>query len=252
MYKIRILLTAVILLSTMNTLQAKEDKLGVTLDFTYMSKWMTKGAEGYGQQGALFKTVDLDLWGAVSHQEATASGWIHKERFNYDVYYRDSLLDNEVYQSKYKIRWRYKNYPNLPRDSKNSQEWQFQFSWPKILPVTNLSPHYVAYYEYPAGSNYDNRKITGFVHIFGLSYDLSAPELLPNPVHLSADVAYRDGLGGPNKDHDWSHATFGILTKFKIAKNLTFVPRLYHQISMDDSVCKRDVTYCNLSMKYKF
>lgn len=243
--------------NTTSSLQAQENKLGVILDFTYMSKWMTKGSEGYGQQGVLFKTIDLDLWGtgfgaAVSHQQATNSGWVNKERFNYDVYYRNSLFDNEVYQTKYKIRWRYKNYPNRPKSSKNSQEWKFQFSWPRILPVKNLSPYYIAYYEYPAGSNYDNRKITGWVHIFGLGYDLSIPELLPNPVHLSAEAAYRDGLGGPTKDHDWSHATFGISTKFKINKNLVFVPQLYHQLSMDDSVCKRDVTYCILSMRYKF
>jgi len=75
---------------------------------------------------------------------------------------------------------------------------------------------------------------------------------LAEPLYLSADFSYRDGLGGGSKDHDWSHATLGVSTKFKLADNLTFVPGLYHQISMDDSVCKRDVTYCKLSMKYKF
>ena len=73
---------------------------------------------------------------------------------------------------------------------------------------------------------------------------------LPNPLNLSASVAYRDG--GSGKDHDWSHATLGIATKFKITDSLSLAPGLYHQVSMDDSVCKRDVTYCILSMKYKF
>ena len=41
-------------------------------------------------------------------------------------------------------------------------------------------------------------------------------------------------------------------TILKISDNVSFVPGLYHQISMDDSVCKRNVTYCILSMKYKF
>ncbi len=77
----RVLLTAVFLLSVVGTAQAEEDQLGVTLDLTYMSKWMTKGAEGYGQQGALFKTIDLDLYGTgfgvkVTHRNATASGYV--------------------------------------------------------------------------------------------------------------------------------------------------------------------------------
>jgi hypothetical protein len=256
MHRTKILLIVAILFSATGFARAEENKLGVTLDYTYASKWMTKGKEGYGQQGGLFETIALDLWGtgfgtAVTHQQATASGYVNKERFNYDVYYSNSCFNDEAYETQYKIKWRYKHYPNLARNVKNSQEWEFSFSWPKILPVDNLFPYYVAYYEYPAGSNYDNRDITGWVHLFGMGYDLSIAEL-PNPLRLSADVGYRDGLGGESFDHDWSHATLGISTKFKIANNLFFAPSLYHQISMDDSVCNRDVTYCKLSVKYKF
>jgi hypothetical protein len=77
------------------------------------------------------------------------------------------------------------------------------------------------------------------------------PEL-PNPLHLSGDVSYNDGFGGRAVDHDWSHVTLGISTKLDINKNTSFLPGVYHQLSMDDSVCKRDVTYAVLSMKYKF
>jgi hypothetical protein len=60
-----------------------------------------------------------------------------------------------------------------------------------------------------------------------------------------------DGLGGAA--YDWSYDTFGLSTAFKTSDNLTFAPGIYQQISMDDSVCKRDdITYCKLSMKYKF
>ena len=69
-------------------------------------------------------------------------------------------------------------------------------------------------------------------------------------LNLTSDIAYNDGFGG--KAHDWSYATFGLSTKLKIAENLSFVPGIYHQISMKDSICKHDVTHCILSMKYKF
>ena len=256
MYRVSVLLIVAISLSTTSPVQAEEKKLGVTLDFTYMSKWLTRGVEGYGQQGAIFETINLDLWGtgfgaAVSHQEATASGWVAKERFNYDVYYRNSLFKDEAYQTDYKIRWRYKHYPRLPRTAKNAQEWKADFSWPKILPIKNLTPYYTVYYECAAGSDYKNHDIAGWLHIFGLSYDLNMPKF-PEPIRLSADAAYRDGLGGKPYDHEWSHATFGISTKLKITNNLFFIPELYHQLTMDSSVARRDITYCILTMRYKF
>ena len=150
----------------------------------------------------------------------------------------------------YNISVGYEHYPGLARNKANTTfEWIFAFSWPKILP-NGLVPSYIAHYEYPAGSNYDYSHITGWVHRFGLGYDLNVPEL-PNPLHLSSEVAYTDGLGGAA--HDWSYACFGLSTKFKLNDNLSFVPGVYHQISMDDSVSKRDdITYCILSMKYKF
>ena len=73
------------------------------------------------------------------------------------------------------------------------------------------------------------------------------------PITASAFVDYKDGLGGGSIDYDWSHATFGLSTKFKIADNLYFAPGIYHQVTMDKSVSSRkDITYCKLSMKYEF
>ena len=45
----------------------------------------------------------------------------------------------------------------------------------------------------------------------------------------------------------------GLSTKFDINENLSFIPCIYQQITMDDSVSRRkDITYCILTMKYKF
>jgi hypothetical protein len=247
------LLVTIVVLSLVNPAQAEEKKLGATFDLTYMSKWMTKGKEGYGQQGAFFETIDLDLWGtgfgaAVTHQAATASGYVDKQRFNYKVYYGNSLFDGEPYKTKYKLDWVYKNYYDRPRNKGNVQAWKLILSWPELL-SKGLEPYYITHYEYPAGSNYDmTAHWAGWVHRIGLKINLNFPEL-SSPLCLSSEVAYTDGFRAA--DHDWSYATFGISTKFKITRNLSFVPRLYHQISMDDSVCRRDVTYCKLSMKYR-
>ncbi|MHC4285170.1 MAG: hypothetical protein ACYSWZ_19700 [Planctomycetota bacterium] len=177
---------------------AENDKLGVTFDLTYMSKWMTKGKEGYGQQGAFFETFDIDLWGtgfgtAVGHQSATASGYVDKQRFNYSLYYGNTVFDGEPYKTKYKFNWTYKNYYGRARNEGNTQEWKFAFSWPELL-SKELEPYYIAHYEYPAGSNYNmTPHWTGWVHRFGLKINLDVDEL-PQPLCLSSEVAYTDGL----------------------------------------------------------
>ena len=254
--KKKILAIAVFLLFIAGLVQAEENgELGVTLDITYMSKWLSKGAEAYGQQGALFKTIDLDFYGTgfgvkVTHRNAMASGYADKQRFDYRPYYKNVLFEGASYATNYNISAGYEHYPGLARNKANTTwEWIFAFSWPNILPE-GFVPGYIAHYEYPAGSHYAHSNITGWVHRFRLSYDLNSTQF-PQPLQLSSEIAYTDGLGGAA--HDWSYATFGISTQLKIRENLTFTPGLYQQISMDDSVSKRkDITYCILSAKYKF
>jgi hypothetical protein len=258
MKKLVILLIATILLSSAAPAQTEEGQLGVTLDVTYGSRWLSDGVEVYSEDGAVHETLSLDLYGtgfgaAVTHHSATASGWVDKQRFDYKVFYGNSLFDDEAYKTNYKATWEYWDYYDRARTRGNTQKLIFAFSWPELL-GNGLVPKYTLAYCYPAGSGYDNNKSSGWLHIFGLDYNTSVFDL-PNPVKLSADITFRDGAGcttASPKDHDWSHATLGASTRFNITDNLTFVPGIYHQISMDDSVNTRDVTYALLSMKYRF
>jgi len=257
MVRAKILAIVIVLVSTICTAKGAQKRLGVTLDVTYRSRSISKGIVGYGSSPVLLETIDVDLWDSgfgmsVTHQWATNSGWVSKDRFKYAVYYKGSVFDDTLLHTKYRVRWRYKSYYKRPAKSKDSQEWQVKFSWPEILQVENLFPYYTVYYEYPAGRNYDNHRITGWLHMLGLGYDLKVPEL-ENPLCFTADISYRDGLGGGARDHDWSHATIGLSSEFELSENISFEPQLYYQISMDDSVCEmNDILYCYLSFKYKF
>lgn len=255
MNRIGILLAIAIILTVSGVVHAQEDKLGVTLDLTYGSRWLSRGSEVYSEDGALFKTLTLDLYStgfgvAVINTTATGSGWVDKSRNDYLVFYGNTLFDNEAYKTKYKAIWEYRNWYDRPREIGNVQVLTFAFSWPKLLPG-GLVPRYITHYDYPAGSGYNNRNSAGWIHRFGLGYKLNVPEL-SEPLSLSAEATYRDGTGGGTKDHDWSHATFGLSTKFKINDNLSFVPGLYYQATMDESLSKRDILYTMLSMKYAF
>jgi len=250
----KVLLNVVILSMVVDVTVAQERELGVTFDLTYTSKWMSKGAEAYGQQGAVFETIDIDYFGTgfgtkVVHRSATSSGYVDNQRFDYRPYFYNRAFEDTAYTTNYNISVGYENYYGLARNRANTTyEWIFAFSWPNLLPK-GIVPKYIAHYEYPAGSNYDFAFITGWVHRFGLGYDIDL-SCLPAPLYASWEIAYTDGLGGAS--HDWSYTTFGVSTGLEVTDNLLFVPGVYHQISMDDSVSKRDVTYTMLSMKYRF
>ncbi|MHC4536712.1 MAG: hypothetical protein ACYS6K_22415 [Planctomycetota bacterium] len=256
MNKIKVLLIAALLLSMAHKAQAEEGTLGATFDVTYLSRWLSKGSEAWSEDGGIFETLSLDLWGTgfglgVTHLSATGGGWSDKQRFNYKLSYGNSLFEDQIYKTKYKINWIYENWYSRAKKKGDMQEWIVVFSWPDILAVEGLVPRYITHYVYPAGRGYNNRKISGWVHRFGLGYSLEVNEL-PNPLNLSGEIAFIDGYGGAVKDHDWSYATLGVSTKFAVADKLTFSPGFFYQISMDDSVIRRDVPYTKLSMTYKF
>lgn len=252
----KILLVAVVLFGVATFACAEEEKeLGVTLDFTYTSKWLSKGVEAYGSKGGFFKTVDVDFYDTgfgirITHRNATSSGYVDQQRFDFRPYYKGKLFDGQSYVTDYDLSVGYEYYTGLSRHKANTTyEWIGKFSWPKILPC-GIVPAYIFHYEYPASGGDNNRKISGAVHRFLLSYGLNIPDL-KNPVKLSTEVAYYDGLG--NKVSDWAYFTAGISTKIDITENLAFVPGVYHQVTMDDSISRhKDITYTMLSMKYKF
>jgi len=235
--------------------EESQEKIGVTFQLDYLSQWLSKEAPAYGKQGAVFETIDLDLWGSgfgvqVTHRSATSSGYVDKQRFDYRPYFKGKVFDGSPYQINYNLSAGYEHYYGLARNKANTTwEWIYDFTFPNLLPK-GFTPRYVAHYEYPAGSGYKYRYITGWVHRFIMAYDLKVPQL-PAPLVASSEVAYTDGLGGAA--HDWSYATFGLSTKLKLSDNMTFIPGIYQQVTMDKSVCNRkDVTYCILSMKYPF
>jgi hypothetical protein len=160
------------------------------------------------------------------------------------------------------ISWIYHHFPDSPRNVANSQEIEAEFEWPEIFPW-GVIPRYIVSSEWPAGSSYENRNEGGWIHLFGIGYDLSMPGLLENraeqDVHLSADIAYNDGTGAncnaqanTGVDHDWSHAVFGMTTDFEVSDDLTFIPGTYYQVSMEDSVNNSDEYWISLTLAYKF
>jgi hypothetical protein len=254
-----LMLISVIASATMaqQTLE-EEKKIGVTLDFIYVSRWLSKGFPVYGDQGGLFQTLDLDFYGSgfgllTTYRNSTGDH-ADFQRFDFRPYFKHTVYEDTAYEMNYNISGGYEYYPKVSRhNSPTVWEWIFAFNWPNILPE-NFTPAYIAHYEYLAhsGSKSFNDKSypSGWVHRFLLFYDIPM-EQLPNPIRFSSEVAYYDGLAGLT--YDWAYATFGLSSSFPITENLTFIPGIYEQVTMDKSVnSQKDVTYGRLAMRYKF
>jgi len=187
----------IVLFMTAAFTHAEQGELSGSFELTYLSKWLSKGSSVWGEQGGFFESINLNLWETgfgtyVTHRHSTA-GNSNKERYDYGVYYKNRVFEDTSYVTNYKLRWAYEHYPNIARNKfATTNEWAFSFSWPRLF-GNDLVPSYVAYYEYPAGSNYANHNVTGWVHQFGLGYDLFVPGVLPDvpeqKIHLIANLS---------------------------------------------------------------
>ncbi|MFB0525719.1 MAG: hypothetical protein ACETVZ_09255 [Phycisphaerae bacterium] len=249
-----------ILLSMAKLAQTRENNLGLTLDITYVSKYMDKGFDVYDDHGAIKSGIDIDVYGSgfginVTHFRADSGGFENDEKIDYTIYYYNGFFEQETYATNYKLNWIYHHFPDQPPNAANTQEIETGFSWPNILSV-DIVPSYTVCYEWPAGSSYDNHEVGGWAHIFALKYDLAISSLLPDTakqlLHLSVAAVYNDGLGGPDVDHDWSHMVLGVSTEFELIDNLAFTPAIFYQSSWDDSVNSEDECWMRLSLSYAF
>lgn len=271
MKKKGLLLAVVILLSTAWLAQAQEGELSGTIDVTYLSKYIWRGFDVYGDKSAIQPSINLDLYGtgfgvsAMGHR-ANASGHETGERWDYTLYYRDSLFEGENYATNYMLSYVYYNYPDetshsrtkTSRPSKDLQEVHAMLSWPEICPA-GIVPSYVLVKLWPSNSDSLGGAASGFAHIFMLDYPWTVSGLIPDVpeqvLNLHAEIIYNDGVDprGIGVDHDWSNAVFGISTNFDMGNDLTFTPGIYHQVTMDKSVNDdKDETWVSLNMKYAF
>jgi len=267
-----ILAGAVILLSIATIVQAREPELHGTIGAEFSSKYIWRGFDVYDDHAAIHPSVDLDLFGtgfginAIGHR-ANSDGYELNERWDYTLYYQNSLFDGEPYATNYRLGYMYYNYPDRSShdtsDSLDLQELHSILSWPNLLPVENLVPSYCLVKLWPAnsGSAVGTRApgtASGFAHIFMLDYALpiTCPLTGENrTLNLHSEFVYNDGVspnGAADVDNDWSNAVFGVSTNFDLADNLSFTPGLYYQSSWDDSVNTSDECWTSLSLTYKF
>jgi len=259
-----VLFVAIILMAVAVPVRA-QDELHGSVEVTYLSKYVWRGFEIFGNQSAIQPAVNVDLFGtgfgisAMGHR-ANTSGYEAWERWDYTLFYKNALFADESYATQYMLGWVYYNFPDMSSQVADLQEIQAVLSWPEILPVEGLVPTYVLVKLWPAeGGSAVGGNASGFAHIFMLDYALPIEGLLPDVpeqiLRLHSEFVFNDGVDprGGVVDHDWSNAVFGIATDFELAENVILTPGVYHQVTMDKSInSNSDETWVTVGVKYEF
>jgi hypothetical protein len=253
-----ILLTAVILLSATTFAQAQGELTG-TVDVTFLSQYIWRGFEMYGEKSAIQPSLDLDLYDTglglnVLMLRANSSGYEASEEMRYTLSYGNSLYEYETYATDYQVGWTYYDFPHVSSDN-DMQEYFATLSWPEIFPE-GVVPSYTVIKMSAAQSNSPVSEIGGWLHILGLGYDLPVESLLPDIpeqiLHLSVAMVYNDSAGAAGVDSDWSHTVFGVSTDFDLGNDCTLRPGVYYQSSWEDTVNPSDELWATVGVSYAF
>jgi hypothetical protein len=255
---------AALLMAGAAQLQAGE--LGVDVDVTYVSKYIWRGIDRLDDKGAFQPSVNIDLFESGFSMKLWASyagsskgngtvSTVNATEYRYIFAYDYTAFEGESWATSITPNFIYYDFIDEPDVAQDAQEFGVQFAWPSICPAGVVPSYYVGKI-WPAKSDSAlTGEYSGWVHIFGLGYDLELADITPEAtdqvVNLIAAAVYNDGFAGATVDHDWSHILLGASTGIEIGPG-AFTPALYYQVSMDDSVNSEDEFWTSLSYKLSF
>jgi hypothetical protein len=235
-----------------------EGKIAIDLSTTVQSKHMWHGFDLYGDHAVCMPAVGVTLGdtgfsGKYIRAYPFTGSLDESVQSIYAVFYSGAFLQDTPYATNFTTNYFYYGLPRIDSAKSDCQEVGIGLSWPKLLGDSGLVPNYYFGILWPTRSHSNIPTSDGFIHTFGLAYNLDVPDFWAvgkgQAFRLSGDITYNAGSSGA--DHDWSHAVLGVSTDFKKG-NFTFTPFLNYQISMDDSVNNENELWCGVNATYRF
>ena len=251
-----LLLASLIIFASTSLATADQERLGINFSTVWQSKFMWYGENYFDNHAGVLNTLDFDLYQTGFHAgflSATAGGSksVNKEGHAYYIKYVNCLFEDSRFKTDYQIRWQYYDFFDNPSAAADLQEFRLNIWLPELL-RSKIVPRYHFSYLYSAKSNSDISALEpeGFLHIFGLNYDLEniSPSI---PLNFDWLLTYRDGWGGKKFAHDWTHTTFGLSTTIPFAKG-TLTPHIHYQISMEDTINTHNELFTCLTYNISF
>ncbi len=250
---------------------AAEGDIGVDIDATWVSKYIWRGFDKLDDKAAFQPSINVDLgsgfsvgvWGsyAGSSKNGGSISTVNATELRYLLTYNGTAFVGEARQIDYAVNWLYYDFIDMPSKDADLQEINVALAFPQICPG-GIVPRYTAIYIWPAKGDGQANGATGWIHQFGVDYDIVVGEIIPNNPEqvftFSWDITYNDGAGATgrtdasNPDHDWSHMTWGLSTEIACPFGGTFRPGVYYQTSMEDTVNSEDEFWTGLSYTLSF
>ena len=240
-----------------------------SIDVAYQSRYIWRGFDVFYQdESAVQITADMTLTGtgfgmSVTGHRANTSGYEDKERWDYNPYYQNTLFADSPIATNYRIGYVYYNYPQQRATASDLQELHAILAWPQATGIQGLVPSYALVKLWSAKSTQAGSTLapeaSGFAHIFMMDYQFQLPgytaDIPELPVRLHSELVYNDGVdprGIGGVDHDWSNWVIGAATDLDLGYNITLIPAVNYQISMDKSVNPDNETWATISAKWAF
>jgi len=245
---------------------AEDGQYGVTLNTTWVSKYIWRGIDVLDDKAAIQPSISMDLgsgfsatvwasWAGAS-QNGGSKSTVNADEMDYILSYGNSVYEGETYATDYSLNWVYYDFTDQPSKAADAQEINASFAMPNLCPH-GVVPSYTIVKMWAAKSNGDAGEVGGWIHVLGLDYGLTVPGFLENnpeqTIDLHWDLTYNGSAGATAEgvDHDWSHMTFGASTDIALGSG-TFRPGVFYQVSMEDTVNNEDELYTGVSYSLSF
>ena len=261
MKKVLVLFVLCGLVPTVQAVDFAGTEVGVTVDATFMTKYIWRGFEKFNNKAAWQPSVDLDLGGGFHANGrasyAGSSGAVNATEYNYTLYYVGSALD-DCFKTDYSVGWRYFDFIDQPsrgvvgQAGADAQELFLEFEMPQLI-GGGFVPHGAIYHMWKARSGSGGSFPTGQIFVMGFDYNWTFEQASDFPMTFSWDLVYNDGVGSAAVDHDWSHMLWGLKTSFECPMTGAKVtPAVYFQNSFESTVNNRDHLFAGLSYSLNF
>ncbi|MEN8126469.1 MAG: hypothetical protein ABFR90_01555 [Planctomycetota bacterium] len=270
----KVMVGLVVLLSVTAFVNAAEEEtalpqdLEVTLDLSYTSKYIWRGFDVLGDQGAWQPSINVDLsngftaniWASYSDSSGTndaGDSRVNATEYNYTLAYNGSAWGDSAWKTDYQVGWRYYDFIDSATRDADVQELFLTGSMPALTGV-GVVPRFGVFQMWEAWSGGATRDYSGTIYQVGFGYDFNTSQVTGStdnnvPLTFSWDIVYNDGTGGQSVEHDLSHMVWGLGTSLTCpVTGATITPTLYFQNSFEDSVNSEDELWLNLSFAFKF
>jgi hypothetical protein len=238
--------------------RAVQEKLSVQVSGTVQSKHIWHGFDLMAGHSVFFPVATIGLGDTGFSAKvigACAIGGDVSQRDELDgaLFYSRDLLPETRWAIHGTLDYFYYGKPRVPSQRADAQEIGLGLSWPKLLGDGAPVPSYYLGRLWPTEHDSLVSGISGFIHVFGLTYNLAVPNAGTQDhtqfFKLYGDLTYNDGFGGAG--HGWSHLTFGTSTDLAAGK-VIITPAINYQLSMKDSINPKSGFWGGVTFTYRF